>query len=187
MSDFHLLLEEQLPKLMRYATALTRDLDEAEQLVEDTVREALASQRQYARSCNIRAWLLTILHDLRDNPFRQASAAGLPPRDLAAELTLSDLDRALGQLLEEQRAIILLIGLEGMTCEQTAAILRIPVGTMRSRLARGREGLRHALRLAATPLTTRHKRADPPSGVYRRLPYRPARQGGNLTFGRLKT
>lgn len=147
MSDFHLLLEEQLPKLMRYATALTREPDEAEKLVEDTVHEALANRDHCPRDGSIRLWLLTILHDLRDNPFRRASEATLPTRDPGAELTLSDLDRAMGHLLEEQRAIILLIGLEAMTYEQTAAILRIPVGTMRSRLARGRDGLRRALGL----------------------------------------
>ena len=148
MSDLLLLLEEQLPKLMRYATALTRDDDEACRLVEDTVHEALANSDRCPRDGSIRIWLLTMLHDLRDNPFRRASEATLPSRDPEAELTLSDLDRAMGHLLEEQRAIILLIGLEAMTYEQTAAILRIPVGTMRSRLARGRDGLRRALGLA---------------------------------------
>jgi RNA polymerase sigma-70 factor, ECF subfamily len=151
LSDFHLWLEEQLPKLMRYATALTRDADAAECLVEDTVREALTNQRQCPSNGQIRTWLLTILHDLRDNPFHQASvAAGLPPRGPEAELTLSDLDRAMGRLLEEQRAIILLIGLEGLSYEQTAAVLRIPIGRMRSRLARGCDGLRRALGCSTT-------------------------------------
>ena len=60
------------------------------------------------------------------------------------------------RLLEEQRAIILLIGLEGLSYEQTAAVLRIPVGTMRSRLARGSDGLRRALGLTTTaPRVTR--------------------------------
>lgn len=149
MSDFHLQLEEQLPKLMRYATALTRDPEEAEELVEDTVREALASKDECPED-NIRVWLLTLLHDLRDNPFRQANiAASSPRRDDEIVLTLSDLDRAMGRLVEEQRAVILLVGLEGMSYEQTAAILRIPVGTMRWRLARGRDGLRRALHVAA--------------------------------------
>jgi len=150
MSDFHLVLEEQLPKLMRYATALTREPDEASELVEDTLREALANQRHCPG--NIRPWLLTILHDLRDNPFRQAGiVVGLMDCDPAAALTLSRLDRALGQLSEAQRAIILLIGLEGMTYDATASILRIPVSTMRSRLARGRAALCRALGVAAAP------------------------------------
>lgn len=143
MSDFHLLLEEEIPKLMRYASALTRDADEAEELVADTIREALAHQR--LQRADLRVWLLTILHDLRGNPFRQMTAAGPAPLDPAAELTLSDLDRALGQIQEEQRAVILLVGLERMSYSQTAAILRITLGTLRSRLSRGRAALRRAM------------------------------------------
>jgi RNA polymerase sigma-70 factor, ECF subfamily len=146
--DLHLLLEEQLPKLMRYASALTRDAEEAVDLVEDTVREALAHQRQ-CRAANIRVWLLTTLHDLRDNPFRQAIAPlGAAVGNPAAPLTLSALDRALGKLPEAQRAIILLIGLEGMSYEDTAAILRISVGTMRARLSRARAALRRLMGVA---------------------------------------
>ena len=151
MSDFHLLLEEQLPKLMRYATALTRDADEAEELVADTVREALANQRRYRSNVDIRLWLLTILHELRGNPFRQTFAALSPDRGPQASLTLSQLDRALGQLPEEQRAVILLIGLEDMTYAQTAAILGVTAGTVRSRVSRGRDGLRRAMGVATAP------------------------------------
>jgi RNA polymerase sigma-70 factor (ECF subfamily) len=134
MSDFHLLLEEQIPALMRYTRALTRDADQANELIEDTVMTALAHQRECGKGADIRVWLLTIVHDLWSNPFRQSipSEAGLH-RDPAALLTLSDLDRAMGQLPDEQRAIILLIGLEGMTYAETASILRIPVSTMCSR------------------------------------------------------
>jgi RNA polymerase sigma-70 factor (ECF subfamily) len=156
MSDFHLLLEEQLPKLMRYATALARDPDEAGELVEDTVREALANERSWRGNGNIHVWLLAILHDLRDNPFRRATGASVwLAREPGARLTLSQLDRALGQLPEEQRAIILLIGLEGMTYAETAAILRLPVSTVRSRLTRGRAGLCRAMGIAGEPRMAR--------------------------------
>ena len=147
MSDFHLLLEEQIPQLMRYASALTRDPEQASDLVEDTVIEALAHQRDCRG--DIRVWLLTILHDLRGNPFRQMTAV-VTVGEPTETLTLSQLDRALGQLPEEQRAAILLVGLEGMSYEKTAAILRIPVSTVRSRLSRGREGLRRAMGVADT-------------------------------------
>ncbi|HWD59732.1 MAG TPA: sigma factor-like helix-turn-helix DNA-binding protein [Stellaceae bacterium] len=149
MSDFHLLLEEQIPQLMRYASALTRDADEAAELVEDTVHEALADERHCRSSGDIRVRLLTILHDLHGNPFRQPGGPFSPPqRDPRANLTLSQLDRALGRIPEEQRAVILLIGLEGMSYDDTAAILRIPLGTMRSRLARGRANLRELMGVA---------------------------------------
>lgn len=150
MSDFHLLLEEEIPKLLRYASALTRDADEAEELVADTIREALAEQRRCHG--NLRAWLLTILHDLRGNPFRYSfEAAAAPAADPKAPLTLSQLDRALGQLQEEQRAVILLIGLESLSYSETAAVLRITPSTMRSRLSRGRAALRRAMGVDAEP------------------------------------
>jgi len=143
VSDFHLLLEEQIPQLMRYASALTRDADEGVELVEDTVREALAHPRQC--SGNIRVGLLTILHDLRGNPFRQMTLGAPETRHLAAKLTLSDLDRALGQLPEEQRAVILLIGLERLSYADAAATLRISASVLRSRLSRGRAELRRLM------------------------------------------
>jgi RNA polymerase sigma factor (sigma-70 family) len=156
MSDFHLLLEEHIPALMRYTRALTRDADQASELIEDTVMTALAHRREWCKSDDIRVWLLTTVHDLRSNPFRQGihpeSGADL---DATALLTLSDLDRAMGQLPEEQRAIILLIGLEGMSYAETASILRIPVSAMRFRLARARTGLRRAVAVAGTPATAR--------------------------------
>ena len=156
MTDFHLLLEEQIPALMRYSRALTRDADQASELIEDTVMTALAHRREWRKGADIRVWLLTIVHDLRSNPFRQGihPESGLD-RDPAALLTLSDLDRAISQLPEEQRAIILLIGLEGMSYAETASILRLPVSTMRSRLARARVSLRRALDVADAPAASR--------------------------------
>ncbi len=155
MSDFHFLLEEQIPNLMRYASALTRDADEAGELVEDTVREALANQRQRGNKAATRTWLYTILHDLRGNPFRHISGpTGIANSDPKTLLTLSQLDRALGELHEEQRAIVLLIGLEGMSYTDTAAILRISVATMRSRLARARANLRRLMGVEAAPRRT---------------------------------
>jgi len=146
MSDLHLLLEDQILTLRRYAFALTRDIEQADDLVEDTIIEA--RRRPYLHGSDMRLRLLTILHEQRANPFRHADPmavhAGIVT-DPAAQPTLSDLDRALGQLPEAQRAVILLIGLEGLSYGQTAAVLDISVGTMRSRLARGRENLRRAL------------------------------------------
>jgi RNA polymerase sigma-70 factor (ECF subfamily) len=154
LSDFHLLLEEQIPQLMRYASALTRDADEAVELAEDTVREVLARPRQCAG--NIRIGLLTILHDLRGNPFRRMTSGAPETRDPAVKLTLSGLDRALGQLPEEQRAVILLIGLERLSYADAAATLRMPATTLPSRLSRARAELR---RLMGVENTVRVARA----------------------------
>jgi RNA polymerase sigma-70 factor, ECF subfamily len=103
---------------------------------------------------DLRVWLLTILHDHRRNPFRQAN----PLADLSrpgndpASLSLSELDRALGKLPEEQRAAILLVGLEGMSDAETAAVLRIPTGAVRVRLARARENLSRTLAVTQNSL-----------------------------------
>jgi RNA polymerase sigma-70 factor, ECF subfamily len=156
LSEFHLLLEEQIPALMRYASALTRDAEAAEELVADTVRDALAHQRDCRD--NIRVWLLTILHDLRGNPFREMTLGTPAAHDAAAVLTLSDLDRALGQLGEEQRALILLIGLECLSYAETAAVLHLPAATLRSRLARARAELRRLMGVVDQPRTPRRTR-----------------------------
>jgi RNA polymerase sigma-70 factor, ECF subfamily len=148
LSDFHLLLEEQIPQLMRYASALTRDRDEAVELVEETVREALSQPRQCAG--DIRVSLLMMLHDLRDNPFRKMTVGTPETRNTAVRLTLSDLDRALGQLPEEQRALILLIGLERLSYIDAAKVLRVSASTLRFRLSRARTELRRLMGVEST-------------------------------------
>ena len=155
MSDFHFLLQEQIPQLLRYASALTRDTDQAVELVEDTVREALDYQRQCKG--DVRVWLLTTLHDLRGNPFRQMTL-GLPPvSEPEALLTLSDLDRALGELAEELRAVVLLVGLEGLSYDDAASVLRISPAMLRGRLTRARAELRRLMGVG-TPRESRPAR-----------------------------
>jgi RNA polymerase sigma-70 factor (ECF subfamily) len=65
-----------------------------------------------------------------------------------------ELERALAQLPLEQRQVILLVGLEGMSYEDAAGILSVPIGTVRSRLSRGRDGLRKLLDLEKPPSAT---------------------------------
>jgi RNA polymerase sigma-70 factor, ECF subfamily len=152
MSDLHVLLEEQLPRLVRYASALTRDGEQAGDLVEETVIEAIANSHLWVRGADdLRIGLLTILHELRGNPFRQADPTATANDNLVAPetlLTLSDLDRAMALLPEEQRAVILLVGLEGLSYRETAAILGISQSTMRARLTRGHDSLRRAMGVA---------------------------------------
>jgi RNA polymerase sigma-70 factor (ECF subfamily) len=139
VANFKALLKEQLPSLIRYATALTRDADEALDLAEDTVLEALDHDDPPLSEQELRVWLLTILHDHRANPFRQADP--LAPLTRPNTLGLTDLDRALGELPEQQRAVVLLIGLEGMSNGHCAAILRISTKTARSALAHAKINL----------------------------------------------
>jgi RNA polymerase sigma-70 factor (ECF subfamily) len=102
----------------------------------------------------MRAWLFTIMHNQNVNAVRRAMGEGttveieeqssnlVATTDPKSARQLHELDRALAQVPEEQRQVILLVGLEGMSYGDTAAILNIPVGTVRSRLSRGRDALR---------------------------------------------
>lgn len=154
MVDFARLLETKIPNLRRYARALARDISWADDLVQSCLVRAIAKQHQWQLGTDLRAWLFTILHNQYVNDVRRAAREGvvIPVEDVAPLLTvdsnvgvslrLRDLDRALGRLPNEQRQVILLVGLEGLRYEEAAATLGIPLGTVRSRLSRGREALR---------------------------------------------
>jgi RNA polymerase sigma-70 factor, ECF subfamily len=154
MNDFGRRLEKEIPRLRRYARALTRDRSRADDLVQDTLVRAIARQHCWQRGSDLRAWLFTIMHNQNVNAVRRsirqdvavnvddARLCLMAPTDRAGALTLRDLDRALAQIPEEQRRVILLIGLEGAKYEEAAMILDVPLGTIRSRLSRGRAALR---------------------------------------------
>jgi RNA polymerase sigma-70 factor, ECF subfamily len=153
MSDFARLLEDQIPRLRRYARALTRDATRADDLVQDCLVRALAKQHLWRPGTDLRAWLFTILHNQHVNDVRSAlresvytgGEASLPTPaapNVIASLQLRDLERAMAILPEGQRQVVLLVGLEGMRYEEVARILDVPVGTVRSRLSRGRHMLR---------------------------------------------
>ena len=154
MTDFAHLLESEIPRLRRYARALTRDASRADDLVQSCLVRAIAKQHLWQPGTDLRAWLFTILHNQHVNDVRRAvrEGAAVPVEDVApmltvnsnagASLQLRDLERAIARLPDEQRQVILLVGLEGMRYEEVATILGIPIGTVRSRLSRGRETLR---------------------------------------------
>lgn len=117
---------------------------------------ALAKSRLWVPGTNLRAWLFTILHNLHFSDLRRSvreaaysqiamTFMAAAPRHPDARLELRDLDRAINELPEAQRAAVLLIGLEEMTYEQAAEVLGVPVGTVRSWLSRGRAELRKRL------------------------------------------
>jgi RNA polymerase sigma-70 factor, ECF subfamily len=143
-----------VPRLRRYAKVLLRDPVFADDLVQDVLERALSRLHLFKPGTNLRAWLFTIMHNMHVN---QAIRAGKGPRtgsdDDVAEshqtavapaqtAGLRDMERALATLPEEQRAVVLLVGVEGLTYAETAAALEVPVGTVMSRLARGRQRLR---------------------------------------------
>jgi len=151
MGDFGKLLEEQIPRLRRYARALTRNAPIADDLVQDCLTRAITKQHLWQPGTDLRAWLFTILHNQHVNYVRRSSRSveveevtQLLPMEPNAmpSLELRDLRAALAKLPIEQREAILLVGLEGMDYEGTAKVLNVPIGTVRSRLSRGRAELR---------------------------------------------
>jgi RNA polymerase sigma-70 factor, ECF subfamily len=156
MSDLSRLLEAEIPRLRRYARALTRDVVQADDLVQDCLTRALTKQHLWQPGSDLRAWLFPILHNQHCNAVRRSVREGAtveldqaPPisvlSNAIAVLEVRDLEQAINGLPEDQRKVVLLIGLEGMLYERVAAILNVPVGTVRSRLGRARKELRRLM------------------------------------------
>jgi RNA polymerase sigma-70 factor (ECF subfamily) len=165
MTDFHHRLEQEIPRLRRYARALTRNAVRADDLVQETLVRALRKEHLWQAGTNLRAWLFTIMHNQNVNDVRRAmrddtvdlescSERLTATTDPTASHKLRELDHALAQLPEEHRQVILLVGLEGMSYEDAAAILDVRIGTIRSRLSRGRESLRKLMDMEAKSATS---------------------------------
>lgn len=157
VSDFDRDVEQHIPGLRRYARALLRDPQGADDLVQDCLVRALSRRRLWRPGSNLRAWLFTILHNLHANKVRDAArrprpvvldesdgALARPPGQIA-RIEAGELLRALEQLSEEQRQVVLMAGLEGLEYKEIAQILGVPIGTVMSRLSRGRERLRRLM------------------------------------------
>ena len=158
-NDFRHSVETMIPALRRYARALARDSDIADDLVQDTLVRALRSEKLFLGG-DLRAWLYTILTNLNRN--RRRSLARQPAmmelHDTTADASGTeaegrDISRALATLAEDQRAVLLLVVLEGLSYRDVADIQGVPISTVMSRLARARahvraviEGERPALR-----------------------------------------
>jgi RNA polymerase sigma-70 factor (ECF subfamily) len=150
------LVAEHIPRLRRYARALTGDRNAADDLVQDTLERGLSRLHLWRRGSDLRAWLFTIMHNIFVNQARsrarhqhealetEQGAEALRGRD-PDWLELRDLASALARVPDEQRAVLLLVGLEQFTYDEAAQILGIPIGTVMSRLSRGRERLRALL------------------------------------------
>ena len=143
-----------LPRLTRYAWILTRDVAAADDLVEDCIARTLEKIDLWEQGTDLRAWMFTILyhqyisHTRRDARQRacmelqQSQARLTRSPNQTIRLEVRDLKRAIAKLPEEQQSVILLVGLKGMAYAEAAEVVNTPVGTVRSRVARGRETLR---------------------------------------------
>ena len=152
MATFRQNVETTIPALRRYARALTRDSDIADDLVQDTLVRALRSEHLF-HGGEIRSWLFTILTNLNRNRLRSLSRR--PPLspledndapDLAGpEAGGRDIERALATLVEDQRNALLLVVLEGLSYREVADVQGVPIGTVMSRLARARVQIKNYL------------------------------------------
>lgn len=151
------LIVEQIPRLRRYARALTGDADRADDLVQDCLERAWGRFHLWRSGSNLRAWLFTIMHNLHVNSRRRVAVRpavvslsdwvedrGIAPgQEKSAEVR--GVAAVLHLLPDDQRAVLLLVALEDMSYQDVARILEIPIGTVMSRLSRGRERLRQLL------------------------------------------
>jgi RNA polymerase sigma-70 factor (ECF subfamily) len=147
---------QYIPRLRRYARALTGDRARADDLAQDTLERALIKLHLWQSGSDLRAWLFTLMHNVYVNQLRSRPAAMIAGLDDEAMqiavrptqsdlLEVRDLQTMLLRLPEEQREVLLLVGLEQMTYEETAGVLGVPMGTVMSRLSRARERLRALL------------------------------------------
>src|SRR5262245_35259498 len=167
-----------LESLFRMAMWFERNRDEAEDLVQDTLRQALESFHRYTPGTNCRAWLMSILHHVRSNRRRArerspivsesedilASAVPFVP-SVPEHLTDEDLLGALRRVPTQYQQVIVLSDVEELSYKEIAAALSIPIGTVMSRLHRGRALLRQELTSArgqVVPMSADPKRSRTP-------------------------
>jgi RNA polymerase sigma-70 factor (ECF subfamily) len=141
-----------IPRLRRYARALVGDRAGADDLVQDTVERGWARLSSWQGGSDMRAWLFSIMHNVRIDQVRRPSLATETLNEETSMLTahgspstgleLRDMETALRRLPDEQREILLLVALEEMSYGDVAQTLEIPIGTVMSRLSRAREKLR---------------------------------------------
>lgn len=158
MSDLRLRqIEREIPRLRRYARYLSKDTDQADDLVQECLVRAIARIDTWQPGTNLRAWLFVILRNVFISEIRRA---GRGPVDAVLEddhpglavsgrqetrLAVVELQKALDMLSAEHREVLLLVAVEGLRYEEAAEVLAVPVGTVRSRLSRARTALRDLL------------------------------------------
>ena len=159
-------LERQIPALRRYAFALARNSAEADDLVQDCLERALSRWSLRRADGDLRAWLFAILRNQFVNAYHRnkrrgtqvaADADASSPAGQDRALELGDALAALDLLPEDQKSLLLLVGVEDFSYAEAAEVLGIPAGTVMSRLSRARKRLREILESGRVPLLRRVK------------------------------
>jgi RNA polymerase sigma factor (sigma-70 family) len=152
MSDKSANLLVCIPRLRRYARALAGSREAADDLVQDTLERAWTRLASWREGSDMRAWLFAIMHNLYVDRARRPATPLEALDDNTPEpyvhgspadrMEIRDMETALRLLPAEQREVLLLVALESMSYDEVGATLGIPIGTVMSRLSRGRERLR---------------------------------------------
>ncbi len=154
MTDFLDEIEKCVPALRRYARALTRNADRADDLVQDCLERAIRKRGLWAPTGALQSWLFRILIKLWRNDARSQRRRGEHvsvdslvvepsiPAPQPGRIALGEMSRAIDRLPDEQREALLLVVLEGLSYADAANTLGLPVGTLMSRLGRARAALR---------------------------------------------
>src|SRR5215211_6003449 len=152
-------LLKAIPHLRAFAVSLTGKVDQADDLVQEAIMRGLNKLDSFTPGTDLQAWLFTILRNLFYTSLRKrrrevedpdgvmASMLSAPPEQ-HGRLDLDDLRTALGKLSVEQREALLLVGAEGMSYEEAAAICEVNIGTIKSRINRARTRLAELLDVA---------------------------------------
>lgn len=154
--EFRTQVLKSLPKLHAFARVLTRNREQAEDLVHDSVVRALRAQGSFMAGTNIVAWLCTILRNQHISGLRRRKFEALPIDDLSSALgsvgpdqyhavELKEIRHALLKLSPQHREVVLLVAVTGLGYGEVAEICGCPVGTVKSRLNRARADLRRML------------------------------------------
>jgi RNA polymerase sigma-70 factor, ECF subfamily len=158
MSEILSLIEDEIPHLRRFARYVVRDVDRADDLVQECLTRALSKIHTWTPGTNLRAWLFVILKNCHINEVRRERPTGEMPEDhpmlnvpanQEAHINLLEVRDAYLRLSDEHREVLLLVAIEGLRYEEAATVLKLPLGTVRSRLSRARQALRDALQEAA--------------------------------------
>ena len=153
--DFDSGLTECLPRLRRFAHALSRDASDADDLTQSTIERALIARRQWQPGTRLDSWLYRIMRNLwidtarsrtrkarLEAPPEAGSNVGVDARPgMEASIDLARVMAAMDRLPDEQREVVALILVEGFGYRETAETLGLPIGTVSSRLVRGRMAL----------------------------------------------
>ncbi|RWI20384.1 RNA polymerase sigma factor [Mesorhizobium sp.] len=154
-----------LPNLRRFAIALCRSRDMADDLVQRACERALANEQRFEPGTRFDAWMFKILRNLWIDDIRKRKVAGPQDdiderhdiagvsgvREMEARLALNSVAQAIGELAADQREVLLLVCVEELSYRQAAQVLAVPIGTVMSRLARARKNLAEATGISSAP------------------------------------